>query len=79
MSVNNCIEYNGWVFAKGQRKVNLKLKNLIIMKKYLIKKLKALRQYFVSGSAIECEKHKWIKMANGRWCESCGKTADHFR
>lgn len=32
-----------------------------------------------NGSAIECEKHSWVKMANGRWCEKCNKWSEHYR
>lgn len=49
------------------------------MYKKLIGKLNALRQYFANGSAIECEKHSWVKMANGRWCEKCNKWSEHYR
>jgi hypothetical protein len=33
---------------------------------------KALHQYFGIKSDIECEKHKWVKISSGRWCENCG-------
>ncbi len=50
------------------------------MKKYLIEKLKALRQLFVSGS---CE-HSWcrtgIRYGNDVYkCHRCGKYKDNYR
>jgi len=39
----------------------------------------ALNKPVVSGSAIECEKHSWVKMAKGRWCEKCNKWSEHYR
>ena len=47
------------------------------MKKYLMLKLKALEQLFIRSSAIMCEKHSWVKMANGRWCEKCNRWLKH--
>jgi hypothetical protein len=48
------------------------------MKKYLIEKLNALIQLFFSGSVIDCEKHLWVKMANGKWCEKCNKWSERY-
>ena len=70
---------DNWRSAK--RNDYLKTQNLIVMKKYLIEKLKALRQLFVSGSCSPKEQVKPdeykvimagnIMVAQGYECSKC--------
>jgi hypothetical protein len=47
------------------------------MKKNFISILSRIADWIFGTNTVECEKHSWVRLANGKWCEKCHKTEEY--